>query len=170
LQGGILDLNAVYGGAAPTTGHLTLVKFQLLQAPGFTKIMQAVTIYGAHDAAAPGLVFDRAVVPFTISNNTLRLQGARAFSSSLGFTASGKIGLADGQADIDATIIPAYAINALPGKIPLIGKLFTAEKGGGLFALRAHITGALSDPTVTANPLSALTPGVLRNIFGIEAK
>ena len=51
-----------------------------------------------------------------------------------------------------------------------MGKLFTAEKGGGLFAVRAKITGPLSNPKVSVNPLSALTPGVLRDIFGVGGR
>ncbi len=168
LQGGALSLNVNYGGAAPATGVLSLSKFRILNAPAFTKVLQGLSIYGAPEAAAaPGLYFDRAVAPFTLDPQTLHLKGARAFSSSLGFTASGSIALADGNAKIDATIIPLYAVNALLGKIPVIGELFTAEKGGGLFAVRAKITGPVTDPAVSINPLSALTPGVLRDVFGL---
>ncbi len=171
LDGGVLDLDARFGGAGPTEGTLSLNQFRLMQAPAFTKILQAITIYGASDAASgPGLAFTKAVVPFRIGNDTLTLLGARAFSSSLGFTANGQIALATGVANIDGTIIPAYALNALPGKIPVIGKLFTAEKGGGLFAIRAKISGPLTDPQVSVNPLSVLTPGVLRDVFGVSAK
>jgi hypothetical protein len=166
LEGGALALNATTDDAG-TAGTLHLQKFRLLQAPGFTKILQSLTIYGAADAASgPGLVFDRAVAPFAIANQILTLKGARAFSSSLGFTAAGTIDLVTGAADLSTTVIPAYALNVLPGEIPVIGKLFSAEKGGGLFAVRAHISGTLTDPDVTVNPLSALTPGVLRDVFG----
>jgi hypothetical protein len=53
------------------------------------------------------------------------------------------------------------------GSIPLVGKLFSPETGGGLFAARYTVRGPLEDPTVFVNPLSALTPGFLREIFGI---
>jgi len=168
LEGGTLSLTEVYGGAAPANGTLSLVKFRLLNAPAFAKVLQGLTVYGVPEATSgPGLEFDHAIIPYAMGGGMLHLRGARAFSASLGFTASGSIALADGAADIDATIIPAYALNTLPGKIPVIGHLFTAEKGGGLFAVRAKITGALTDPKVTINPLSALTPGVLRDLFGI---
>jgi hypothetical protein len=32
--------------------------------------------------------------------------------------------------------------------------------------VRVRILGALGDPSVMVNPLSALTPGVFRNLFG----
>jgi hypothetical protein len=168
LQGGALNLDASYGGAAPATGTVNLTNFRILHAPAFTKVLQGLTLYGVGEATSgPGLQFDRAVVPFTLGTGVLRLAGARAFSASLGFTASGTIRTADAQANIDATIIPAYALNTLLGRIPLIGRIFSAEKGGGLIAVRAKITGPLTDPQVLVNPLSALTPGVLRDLFGL---
>ncbi|GLR66220.1 hypothetical protein GCM10010909_09000 [Acidocella aquatica] len=171
LQGGALTLDADYGGGLPATGQAVLTDFRLLKAPAFTKIMQALTVYGVPAAASgPGLSFARAVVPFSLDGAVLNLQGARAYSASLGFTATGRIGLDDGSLDVDTTIIPAYEINALPGKIPLLGHLFTAEKGGGLIAARVKITGTMDDPNVGVNPLSALTPGFLRGIFGIGSE
>ena len=51
--------------------------------------------------------------------------------------------------------------------MPLIGGLFSAEKGGGLFAMNYSLRGPMDDPSVVANPLSALTPGILRGMFGL---
>jgi hypothetical protein len=168
LENGTAELNASYSDHSDISGVVTIEQFRLLQAPIIGKILQGMTLYGVADATSgPGLVFDRLVAPFELGPEELTLSGARAFSSSLGFTASGTIRLKDGMADLDTTIIPAYFLNAAPGKIPLIGKLFSAETGGGLFAMRAKISGRLSDPDVAVNPLSALTPGVLRDVFGI---
>jgi AsmA-like C-terminal region/Protein of unknown function len=170
VQGGTLTLDAHYDDApgSPTDGTLTLKKFRLRQAPAFTKVMQGLTLYGVGAATSgPGLGFEQAVIPFALTGQELQLHDARAYSASLGFTASGRIGVDDGGVDMDATIVPAYALNTLPGKIPLLGHLFTAEHGGGLIAMRAKLTGQLADPHVTLNPLSALTPGFLRGLFGI---
>jgi hypothetical protein len=167
LQGGGLDLMAAYGNGRPAEGSVTLTKFRLLQAPAFGKVLQGLTIYGVGEATSgPGLEFDHAIIPFSIARGTLNLDDARAYSEALGFTASGPIALADGACDLHGTIIPAYAINALPGKIPVVGHLFTAEKGGGLFAIRVTVSGLLENPRISVNPLSALTPGVLRDVFG----
>jgi hypothetical protein len=171
MQGGELILHANYGDNRPLTGLVTVRQFRLLQAPAIGKVLQGLTIYGVAEATSgPGLEFDQLVAPFSIARGTLTLSDARAYSASLGFTASGDIALADGNCDLSGTIIPAYALNALPGKIPVVGKLFTAEKGGGLFAVRARVSGLLADPRVTVNPLSALTPGVLRDVFGGAAE
>ena len=69
--------------------------------------------------------------------------------------------------DVEGTLVPAYVFNSILGRIPLIGGLFSAEKGGGLFAMNYSLHGPADNPSVTANPLSALTPGILRGMFGL---
>ena len=127
-----------------------------------------MTLYGAVDLLrGPGMGFQKALVPFRWQQRVLYLQSARAFSASLGITAQGDIDLRQHVADVTGTIVPAYFFNQLLGKIPLLGQLFSPEKGGGVFAARYAVRGRLADPKVSVNPLSALTPGFLRNVFGL---
>ena len=168
MEAGKLMLTAEFGAGQPATGTATLLEARFVNAPDVTKFLQALTLYGLADAASgPGLKISRAAIPFALQYGVLTLKGARAYSSSLGFTASGTLDLANNNCDLDTTIVPLYALNALPGKIPLLGRLFSAEKGGGLLAMRARITGPVGHAEVRINPLSALTPGFLRGIFGL---
>ena len=41
------------------------------------------------------------------------------------------------------------------------------EEGGGLFAATYTVRGPIDAPTLTVNPLAALAPGFLRNLFTI---
>ncbi|MBS0562567.1 MAG: DUF3971 domain-containing protein, partial [Proteobacteria bacterium] len=123
--------------------------------------------YGVVDMVnGPGLGFTKLIAPFRLSGSVLELSEARAFSSSLGLTAKGRIDLARDTADIQGTVVPAYFFNSLLGRVPLIGRLFSPETGGGLFAANYTVRGPLADPSVSVNPLSALTPGFLRGLFG----
>lgn len=167
IQGGTLDLRATYGNG-PTSGILRLYDARLVHAPGFVKILQAATLYGVAEAlSGPGLMLNHTTIPFTLNKDTLSLYGADTYSEALGFTASGTVNISNDTCDLDTTIIPAYALNSFLGRIPLIGHLFTAEKGGGLFAMRAHVQGKIHDPEVSVNPLSVFIPGFLRGIFGL---
>ena len=84
-----------------------------------------------------------------------------------GVTAKGRILRERAVAEIEGTIVPAYVFNTLLGNLPLIGRLFSPEAGGGLFAATYRIQGPLADPQVVVNPLAALTPGFLRGLFGL---
>jgi uncharacterized protein YhdP len=114
-----------------------------------------------------GLGFTRLVAPFRLTDNALDLADARAFSSSLGLTMKGRLDLDAQQIDMQGTIVPAYFFNSLLGNIPLVGKLFSPERGGGVFAASYTLRGRLEDPDVSVNPLAALTPGFLRGLFGL---
>ena len=88
--------------------------------------------------------------------------------TSLGFTASGALYTHADVLELRGTVIPVYALNAAFGNIPVLGDILTgAEKGGGVFAANFTMTGPVEKPDVTVNPLSALAPGILRNIFGV---
>ena len=129
-----------------------------------------MTLYGLISALrGPGLEFARLIAPFRLVNDVLEVEDARAFSPSLGFTAKGRIDLEMRVANVHGTIVPAYFFNSLLGGIPLIGRLFSPEKGGGVFAATYSVRGALDDPAVRVNPLAALTPGFLRGVFGISS-
>jgi len=142
--------------------------FRVKDAPALGRVLQAMTLYGlAEVMTGPGLAFSKLVAPFRLAGDTLSLTDVRAFSPSLGLTLAGNIDLATRTANLSGTIVPAYFFNSLLGKIPLIGRLFSPEKGGGVFAADYRVDGPLDNPSVHVNPLAALTPGFLRGLFQI---
>jgi hypothetical protein len=151
----------------PLSGVATLDRFRVRGAPVLAKVLQAVTLYGLVQAVeGPGMTFDHLAAPFRYAEGTLTLDDARAFNASLGLTARGRIDFDTERLSLEGTIVPAYMLNTALGRIPLIGRLFSPERGGGVIAARYLVRGPLSDPAVRVNPLSALTPGFLRGIFG----
>jgi AsmA-like C-terminal region/Protein of unknown function len=171
MQGGRLAAQANYDDAQPgrpLSGSADIDDFRIRGAPPLAKLLQAMTLYGLVEVAqGPGLGFSRLVAPFRLTDDALELTDARAFSSSLGLTAKGRIDFAAQQIDMQGTIVPAYFFNSLLGRIPLVGKLFSPERGGGVFAASYTLQGPLENPDVSVNPLTALTPGFLRGLFGI---
>lgn len=172
IQGGRLSLAGEFAHprpGAPLSGTAELEGFAVRNAPALGKLLQAITVFGVFDAiqGGSGLAFTRAVVPFTLTPELLRVREARAFSPSLGLTAQGRFHRESNTLDFEGTIVPAYVVNTLLGNLPLIGRLFSPERGGGLFAAAFRVRGPADDPEVTVNPLSALTPGFLRGIFGL---
>jgi len=139
----------------------------MIDAPAFTKLIGIMSLTGVLDALqGEGLNFNILDAPFKLENGVLNLTQARASGPSLGVTASGQVDMGNRVLDLKGTVVPAYAINALLGKIPLIGGLFTgSEKGGGLFAATYTMKGQGENVDISINPLSALAPGALRDIF-----
>ena len=67
--------------------------------------------------------------------------------------------------DVRGTIIPAYVLNSIVGHLPVIGDILTGGDGEGVFAATYRAQGQLKDTTITVNPLTALAPGILRDLF-----
>jgi AsmA-like C-terminal region/Protein of unknown function len=155
-------------GLHPLTGTMTIDDVVVRNSPVLGKLLQAITLYGLVDVLrGPGMSFSHIVLPFSYDGTDLSVNEAHAYNSSLGLTANGRIGLSSGQAAMTGTIVPAYFFNSMLGQLPLVGKLFSPEKGGGIFAARFGVSGQIDDPSISVNPISALTPGFLRGIFGV---
>ncbi len=154
----------------PLRGTLDVRDYRIVKAPALAKLVSILALTGILDSLqGEGLSFDQLTLPFSYEDGILELRDAKATGVSLGFTASGKVYTHADALDIDGTIVPAYALNSLLGNIPLVGDLFSGgDEGGGLFAANYAMTGSRSDPDVSINPLSVLTPGFLRNIFDLN--
>src|SRR5262249_43310285 len=157
--GGVLTLAGDFDDAThdhALTGTVELSEFRVAHAPGLAKLLQAGTLYGLGGAlSGPRLRFASLDGSFPHGGGTLELWDLRAFGPSLGLTAKGRVDLDRDTIAFDGTIVPAYLFNSLLGRLPLVGRLFSAEKGGGLIAMNYSLRGAIHDPTVGANPLSA---------------
>lgn len=154
---------------APLVGQMQISEFRVINAPTLTKVVSVMALTGILEAlGGEGLYFSQLEIPFSYGDGILEMTSAQANGPSLGFTASGKIYTHADVVDIQGTVVPAYMINSLLGNIPLIGNIFSGgEAGGGVFAVRYSMSGSREDPDVSVNPLSALTPGFLRNLFGL---
>lgn len=172
MQGGTLALTGTYDDSVvghPLTGQLSVSDYRIVDAPVLAQILNIMALTGILDAlSGDGIGFSSLVVPFVYHEGVLQISEARANGTSLGFTAEGRIFRYADVVDLKGTVVPAYALNSALGHIPLLGTLLTGgDKGGGVFAANYSMTGSLQEPDVVVNPLSALTPGFLRNVFGV---
>lgn len=172
VAGGILRINANYLGmmpASPLEGVLIIDKFRILNAPVFAQLLSIASLTGILEAlSGSGLQFNQMVVPFVSGPDQVRVKDARATGITLGITASGSVDTKNKIIDLQGTLIPAYLINSALGRLPIVGPLFSGgEKGGGVFAAEFRVKGSVDKPEVSTNPLMALAPGFLRNIFKV---
>lgn len=144
------------------SGDLKLQDMKLKK-PGF--VMQAVTILGIWDAVQGNdLSFSTGEADFELSPNfTLFVKDGVTYGTTLGLTFAGRVALS--SLALSGSVIPAYIINSLPGRIPVIGHLFKDSKGGGLMGVKYDLTGTAASPIVTFKPLSSIAPGILGRFF-----
>src|SRR5205085_6673847 len=70
------------------------------------------------------------------------------------------------RVNLRGTFVPAYTVNNFFSQIPLFGPILGGGSHEGLFAINYRVSGSTTEPKLTINPLSAIAPGFLRQIFG----
>lgn len=169
IQGGRLELDAVLHRQVPrlqADGDFAIRDFTLLDAPLLARLLTVASLTGIGNLlGGEGIYFDRLKLPFTLRDGRLAIEKGRMSGSQLGLTVRGQVDLDREELDLDATIVPIYALNRVIGKIPLVGPFLAGQEGEGAFAVTYAVRGPLSEPTITVNPLAVLAPGFIRDLF-----
>ena len=158
-------------------GHLTIGDFQLADERSLEDIVAVsrpaaavrdatgALAVAAADRGPGGLTFDRLAITFEKRGDRLTIKDAILRGPLLGGTASGEVDLKAGTVKLNGTLIPAFGVNNLFGRMPVVGTLLGAGKSGGLIGVTFRLDGPLADPKLAWNPLSAVAPGIFRRIF-----
>jgi len=176
----LLDIaDGVVGGRVTVDGQLSEVdgkrtlrahvegqNYALVRAPLMTRILAFPSLTGfASMLAGTDLPFFTLRSDFSYTGSRLTLDRLLAFGEAIGVTANGWFDLDRDWLELRGTVAPAYMLNSLLGYVPIIGQLLGGSSQEGLFAANYRLSGASADPQVTVNPLGALAPGILRDLF-----
>lgn len=165
LRQGSLSLLMTKTPTSDWFGKLKIKDFHVKNAPIFTRMLSMVSPFGIIDAVSgTPMAFSKFSTHIIFSGDTITLKDGRGVGSSIGFTVVGKIDQKLNTIDIHGTILPYNAVNVFLAKIPVINTLL-GGKGGGIFGLNYGLSGPMDEPYSYVNPLSVLTPGILRSVF-----
>jgi hypothetical protein len=176
----VLDVaNHVVGGRVTVDGELSEAAgkrtlrahvegedYTLVGAPLMARILALPSLTGfASTLSGSGLPFSTLRGDFTYSGSHITLERLLAFGEAVGVTANGWVDLDRDWLELRGTVAPAYLLNSILGYVPVLGQLLGGASKEGLFAANYRLSGASGDPQVAVNPLSALAPGILRQLF-----
>jgi hypothetical protein len=145
--------------------HIDGADYTVQRAPTVAQILSLVSLDGLGVLAGGGIPFSTLQGDVSFSRGTISLQRVVAYGGALGLSVKGWLNPGEDKIDVDGTLAPAYALNSVLGHFPVIGTLLTGGEGQGMFAWSFRLTGSNDNPSVMVNPLSALTPGLLRHLF-----
>jgi hypothetical protein len=175
MRGGALSAVAVLPGRAVDgsdpakpdfTGTLTIDDFRMVNQSFLARLFSAGSLTGLGDLmGGEGMSLDRLDMPFSSRNNVISVNGARVAGSAIGASADGYIDRPKGQIALKGSLVPAYGLNSFISNVPLIGDILASKKGEGIFGVTYSLSGDAEHPDISTNPLSMLTPGILRRIF-----
>ena len=145
-------------GAGVYDGYVKIEEIRIQNAPAMAELLNAVSIVGLlEQLRGPGIHFSDASGRFKITPRQIIVGEASAVGPAMGLSLDGVYDIAARQMDFQGALSPIYIVNS-------IGRI-VAKKGEGLFAFNYRLRGSPDDMRVSVNPLSALTPGFLREIF-----
>ena len=177
IKGGKLDMEVTLHGPASGgqtgedppndfQGKMTLKDFRLLNQPFLARLFSAGSLIGFSNLLqGQGIAIDELRVPFVARNGVLAINDARATGPAIGVSAEGYLDRPKNEVAVKGTLVPLFGINSVLGYIPLLGNLLVSKPGEGIIGMTYVVTGNADEPRISVNPLSLVTPGILRRIF-----
>ena len=174
MRGGRLSISAKRDKNKAFIGHAKIRDFSIHNTPVFAKLLTVASLSGmVNMLTGEGMAFSHLDAPFEYKNKILSVAESKAFGNVMGITLKGYYDRNTEDLNMKGVIAPAYGLNTFIGKLPIVGNILSG-KDGTVFAANYSIKGDISNPEVSINPLSALSPGSLKDllssIFGSSDK
>lgn len=171
IQGGQIKIYGkppAPGNVLNIIGTAELTNFKVTNAPTLAKLLSLMSIEGLSSGiTGDGIEFTRLETRFDWQyqkqGSLLVLEEGRTSGAAIGLTFEGLMDNQHQTIEITGTLVPLSGINKVIKAIPIIGDILTG--GSGVIAATYKVNGSYDNPEVSINPLSVLTPGILRNIL-----
>jgi hypothetical protein len=146
---------------------VTMNDVRLKDAPLVAQLFSLASLQGLTDVlSGDGVMFSDVVAPVRFVDGRIDLPGLRATGPAMGITTRGWISPETSELALDGVLAPSFVgANSVLGALPIIGNLFVSRQGEGIFAPTYSVRGTFARARISINPIAALTPGVLRQMF-----
>lgn len=173
MRGGRGRLTIAMPGQRDWTGNFTVTDLSVTDDPAIQKL-GAISQYSEDDGALvrnAGAVqrgeasFQKMQIAFRRQGDEITVTDGTLNGATIGGTFTGGINLARQSLDLTGTFVPIFALNNLFAKIPVLGFALGGGTDEGLIGVTYRVTGTLSEPELSVNPVSAIAPGIFRKLF-----
>ena len=172
MRGGQLDLRArqVPGPlfAGDWAGAFTITNFVARNDPVIETLVGQSRI-GSEAApqigAQQGTPFSVLQARFRRRPGVIEVENGVLKGPVVGITFGGKIDFDRNDTDIAGTFVPIFALNNAFSQVPVFGRILGGSPDEGLLGITYRVSGPLRSPQLSYNPLSAVAPGIFREIF-----
>ncbi len=179
MQGGEMQLSVTMGTGSQQ-GSVVVRDFALRNEPAMKRLVTDMASQNAIDgsrlapevarrlAQARDVPFDRMTLGFRRTPGRLDIRESLLVGPEIGGSMTGSMDYQRDRVALTGTFVPAYSLNNLFAKVPLFGPLLGGGRNEGLFAVRYSISGPMSAPVLSIDPLTAIAPGFLRKLIDVR--
>lgn len=149
------------GRATVTSGKGRILRMQLLSKIfSIVNLTDLFTSNGFPNFEEKGFAYSELILETHIKDNELIIDKAVVRGEGLNLFARGKLNLGTRQADITLLVAPFKTLDAIVGKVPLVGRI-VGGKEAAIITIPVGIKGDIRDPDVTVLAPDAVGEGVL---------
>jgi len=162
-QGGSLSMTLIPRPDPGTyDGSAAIKDIRVQNGSVMVDLLSAISVVGLLDQLrGAGIVFDNTYAQFLVTPKTIDVQRGSAIGASMGVSFEGLYHSDTDRLDMRGVVSPIYVLNGL-------GSILT-KRGEGFFGFAYKLKGPAKTAEVSVNPLSILTPGIVRDLFRAPA-
>src|SRR5262245_22746621 len=143
---------------SPQIGTLYIRRFSVRGEPALEKVVSGAP----GTAGSTGVDFSEMRAEFTRFPGEMAIRDGVVRGPLVGATVEGNVDYIRDEVHLRGTFVPFYGINNMFGQIPIVGLFLGGGNKEGLLGINYEAVGPPSAPRISVNPVSAITPGLLR--------
>ncbi len=151
-------------------GKILLDSFVAYDAPFFAKVLTLFSLDGLEQNLKDGgIFFESLESDYSFKENIIYLKDGLVKGSDLGLTFNGSLSFFSDDFEISGTLVPAYTLNTLITKVPIIGDIISiGSPEEGILASTFNIKNFEEEIKIEFNPISVLVPSIIRNLIKLD--
>lgn len=166
MDGGRMQVALRNAGNGVLAGQVTTLDFDVVDEPRLRSLVAAAeSDTGGTEVDASRVRFDQGSVTVRKGKGSLVLADGVLRGPLIGTTFQGTLFDAQDNISITGTFMPIYGLNRIFGEIPLFGQILGNGRDRGLIGITYRLFGKFEAPKLQINPISAIAPGIFRQIF-----
>ncbi|EKF17310.1 DUF3971 domain-containing protein [Nitratireductor pacificus] len=166
MEGGQMRVALQEDRSGALTGTIAAQEFFVVNEPRLRSLVAAGETEGeAGTVDAMRVHFERGFANIRKGMGSLELRDGVLRGPLIGTTFQGTLFDAKDNISITGTFMPLYGLNRIFGEIPLFGGILGNGRDRGLIGITYRLFGKLERPELEVNPISAIAPGIFRQIF-----
>jgi hypothetical protein len=146
---------------APQVGHLYISNFAVRGEQALQRIVSGAPGGPQNN----GVDFSEMRADFTRYSGRMAVRDGVVRGPLVGATMEGNIDYVRDDVHLHGTFVPFYGLNNMFGQIPIVGMFLGGGSDEGLFGITYEAVGPPGSPRILVNPVTAITPGLLRKFI-----
>ena len=168
VRGGKMRLKNTFNtdGFKSYNTEIDLVKFRVVEAPRALRAFSVLSLAGLYSLVqGDGTAFRKGQAILETRGPEVKIVKMRASGEAVGVTMLGRYNRVSKKVDVSGNLVPVNQISKILGDLPILGGLITGADKSGVFVTQFKVTGTSDDLKTLVDPVTSVTPGVLRDLF-----